>query len=97
MMCWMSETPLKPRGKYILRHTSNEVRCIVNGVINKVDIEKIENIEDNSPLQLNEIGKVSLKTAMPVFTDDYRVNRISGSIILVDEATNETVAAGMIR
>jgi sulfate adenylyltransferase subunit 1 len=97
MMCWMSETPLKPRGKYILRHTSNEVRCIVNGVMNKVDIEKIENIEDNSPLQLNEIGKVSLKTAMPIFTDDYRVNRISGSIILVDEATNETVAAGMIR
>lgn len=97
MMCWMSETPLRPRGKYVLRHTSNEVRAIVQGVVNKVDIEKIEDIDDNTPLELNEIGKVSLKTASPIFTDDYRVNRISGSIILVDEATNETVAAGMVR
>ena len=70
---------------------------LFRSVVNKVDIENIENIDDNTPLQLNEIGKVSLKTAMPIFTDDYRVNRISGSIILVDEATNETVAAGMIR
>ena len=96
MLCWMNERPLTPRGKYVLRHTSNEVRCMVTGISHRVDIEKIEEIADSSPLQLNEIGKVSLKLTQPIFTDSYSVNRGTGSLVLVDEATNETVAAGMI-
>lgn len=96
MVCWMNEKPLVTRGKYILRHTSNELRCMVTGVDHKVDIEKIEKINDQSPLQLNEIAQLSFKTTQPVFIDKYKTNRNTGSIILVDEATNETVAAGMI-
>jgi sulfate adenylyltransferase subunit 1 len=96
MICWMNEKPLVPRGKYTLRHTSNEVRCMVTEVNHKIDIEKIENLDDKSPLKLNDIAKVSIKTTKPIFIDSYNNNRSTGSLILVDEATNETVAAGMI-
>ena len=96
MLCWMNEKKMVPRGKYILRHTSRECKCIVKETKYKLNINTLQRLEDDLDLGLNDIGRVSIRTTVPLFFDSYRKNRITGSIILVDEATNETVAAGMI-
>ncbi|MCB9034203.1 MAG: sulfate adenylyltransferase subunit CysN [Chitinophagales bacterium] len=96
MVCWMNEKPLTPRGKYVLKHTSKECRCMIKEVIYKLNIDTLQKVEGDSTINLNDIGKVSIRTTTPLFYDDYRKNRITGSVILIDEATNETVAAGMI-
>jgi len=96
MLCWMNEKKMVPRGKYILRHTSRECKCIVKETKYKLNINTLQRLEDDLELGLNDIGRVSIRTTVPLFFDSYRKNRITGSIILVDEATNETVAAGMI-
>lgn len=96
MLCWMNEKKMVPRGKYILRHTSKECKCIVKEIKYKLNINTLQRIEDDLELGLNDIGRVSIRTTVPLFFDSYRKNRITGSIILIDETTNETVAAGMI-
>ncbi len=97
MLVWMNDKPLRLGGKYVLRHTSKEVRCLVKEVKYKVDINTLHrNLEDKS-IGLNEIARVSLRTTQPLFFDPYKLNRTTGSVILVDEGTNETVGAGMIK
>ncbi len=96
MVCWMSEKPLQVNGKYLLLHTTNFVRALVADVLYKVDIDTLSRNESDKTVQMNDIGKISLKTAKPIFFDPYRRNRSTGSFILIDEATNATVAAGMI-
>lgn len=96
MLCWMNEKKLVPRGKYILRHTSRECKCIIKEAKYKLNINTLQRITDDIEIGLNDIGRVSIRTTVPLFFDSYRKNRITGSIILVDESTNETVAAGMI-
>lgn len=97
MICWFSEEKqLVPRGKYYLRHTTKEVKAIVQTVRYKVNINTLSKIEDDTTFSLNEIGRVSIKTSAPLLFDSYRRNRTTGSFILVDLQTNETVAAGMI-
>lgn len=96
MLCWMNDKKLVPRGKYILRHTSKECKCIVKEIKYKLDINTLTRLEGDIEIGLNDIGRVSLRTTTPLFFDAYRKNRNTGSIILVDEATNETIAAGMI-
>lgn len=96
VLCWMNERPLQIRGKYVLRHTTNEVRAMVAEVKHKMDINHLEKDTEDKQVQMNDIAKVVLKITQPIFADSYKQNRITGSIILVDEATNETVAAGMI-
>lgn len=96
MLCWFNERKLIPRGKYVLRHTTSEVRCIVTAVHFKVDMNTLEEITDDKQVGLNDIVKVSVKTTRPLFYDSYKKNRQTGSIILVDESTNETMAAGML-
>lgn len=96
MLCWMNEKKMVPRGKYILRHTSKECKCIVKETKYKLNINTLQRLEDDLEIGLNDIGRVSIRTTVPLFFDSYRKNRNTGSIILVDEATNETVAAGMI-
>lgn len=97
MMCWFDHTkPLRPRGKYTVRHTTQDARCIVKEVRYKLDINSLHrNLEDKT-INVNDIGRVVLRTTKPLFVDAYRKNRITGSIILIDEGTNNTVAAGMI-
>lgn len=95
MVCWMGETPLQLRGKYLLKHTSKDVRAMITEVKYKVDINQLARSEDRD-VSLNDIARISLKTTSPVFFDSYRQNRITGSFVLVDEATNNTVAACMI-
>jgi sulfate adenylyltransferase subunit 1 len=96
MICWLTDKKLQPNGKYFLKHTSKEVRCVIKDVLHKVNISTLKNIEDDKTVGLNEIAKLSLKTSAPLVIDKYSRNRNTGSIILIDESTNVTVAAGMI-
>ena len=96
MICWFSQTPLKLNGKYVLRQTTQEARAIVKDIKYKVNINTLHKIEDDKEITLNTICRISLRSARPIFFDPYKSNRITGSLILVDEFTNETVAAGMI-
>ncbi len=96
MICWLNEKPLQIGGKYAVKHTTSDVRCLVKNLQYKVDINSMERVKDDKSFGLNEIGKIQIRTTKPLFFDSYRRNRISGSIILIDEATNITVGAGMI-
>jgi sulfate adenylyltransferase subunit 1 len=96
MLCWFSTAKLNPAGKYILRHTTREVKCAVKTVRYKVNINTLHKVEGDAELGMNDIGRVQLRTAAPLFFDPYKRNRNTGSLILVDEFTNATVAAGMI-
>ncbi|MDE0595065.1 MAG: sulfate adenylyltransferase subunit CysN [Roseibacillus sp.] len=96
MICWFSKSPLRTRGKYILRHTTRETKAIVEEVRYQVDINTLHKIEDVDSFSLNEIGRVRLRTAVPLLHDAYRRNRQTGAFILVDPGTNETAGAGMI-
>jgi sulfate adenylyltransferase subunit 1 len=96
MVCWLNEKKLVNGGKYTIKHTTKEARCIVKGVKYKVDINTLHKIEDDLTIGLNEIGRITIRTTSPLFYDSYRKNRSTGSLILIDEATNETVGAGMI-
>ncbi|MCH2036677.1 MAG: GTP-binding protein [Puniceicoccaceae bacterium] len=97
MICWFSSNKkLAGRGKFILRHTEKEVTAIVSEVKYKVNINTLHKIEDDLIFSLNDIGRISLRTSAPLMADSYKRNRISGSFVLIDEQTNETVAAGMM-
>jgi sulfate adenylyltransferase subunit 1 len=96
MICWMNDKKMIPKGKYTIRHTSQTARCIIKEVKYKMNINTLHRMEDEKEIGLNDIGRITIRTTKPLFFDGYRRNRNTGSIILVDEATNETVAAGMI-
>jgi sulfate adenylyltransferase subunit 1 len=96
MICWFSEKKLAPRGKYYLRHTTREVQALVSGIDYKVNINTLERDETSTSFDLNDIGRIKLRTSAPLFFDAYKRNRTTGSFILIDAGTNETVAAGMI-
>ncbi len=96
MICWLNERKLIPNGKYTIRHTTKEARCIIKDVRYKVDINTLHKIEDDLSIGLNEIGRIHIRTTSPFFFDSYKKNRGTGSVILIDENTNETVGAGMI-
>jgi len=96
MICWMNERKMTPRGKYTIRHTTQTARCIVKDIKYKMDINTLHRNEEDKEIGLNDIGRISIRTTKPLFFDSYRRNRNTGSIILIDESTNETVAAGMI-
>jgi sulfate adenylyltransferase subunit 1 len=96
MICWLNEKPMKPSGKYLVKHTTREVKCIIKEVNFKVNINTLDKDYSDKAVGLNEIAEISIRTTHPLFYDSYRKNRITGSLILVDEGTNETVCAGMI-
>ncbi len=96
MLCWFSDKKMMIRGKYSLRHTTKEVKAIVNDLQYKININTLRKIEDDKEFEMNEIGRVSIRTSAPIYFDSYENNRTTGSFILVDDMTNETVAAGMI-
>jgi sulfate adenylyltransferase subunit 1 len=97
MVCWFSsDKPLAGRGKYILRHTTKEVKAIVTEVCYKININTLRKIEDDLRLNLNDIGRIKVRTSAPLIADSYKSNRTTGSFVLIDELTNATVAAGMI-
>ncbi len=96
MLCWLNNNPARPRAKYTIRHTTNEQKAMIKEVVYKIDINTLGRSSDISDLKMNEISKVRIRTTKPLMIDSYRENRTTGSIILIDDATNETVAAGMI-
>ena len=97
MVCWFSsDKPLAGRGKYVLRHTTKEVKAIVSEVCYKININTLRKIEEDLTLNLNDIGRIKVRTSAPLIADSYKSNRTTGSFVLIDELTNATVAAGMI-
>ena len=96
MLCWLHNNPAKPRAKYTIRHTSNEQKAMIKEIIYKIDINTLARNKEDKDLGMNDISKVKIRTTKPLMVDSYRENRTTGSIILIDDATNETVAAGMI-
>jgi sulfate adenylyltransferase subunit 1 len=96
MICWLAEKQLHVNGKYSLKHTTKDVRCIIKEIQYKININTLEKVEDDKNIVLNDIARISIKTTSPIVVDKYSKNRNTGSIILIDEATNVTVGAGMI-
>lgn len=96
MVCWMSPDRIQLNGKYTIRHTTREARCVVKEILYKVDVNSLHRILDNKDVGMNDIARISIRTTKPLFFDKYQINRFTGSVILIDEASNETVGAGMI-
>jgi len=97
MVCWMDESrPLTVGGRYAVKHTTRSARAIVRGLQYRLDVNTLHRDEAATSLQLNEIGRVRLRTTVPLLCDEYRRNRTTGGFILIDEATNRTVGAAMI-
>lgn len=96
MLCWMNQKPVNVNSKFYVKHSTREVRGVLKEIQYKLDIDSLTRVDNVSQLQMNDIARVKIHTAQPLFFDSYRKNRITGSLILVDEGTNETVAAGMI-
>lgn len=96
MVCWLNDKKMTPRGKYAIKHTSNDVRCIIKEVKYKVDVNTLHRIEGDKDVSMNEIARISIRTTKPLLYDKYTRNRATGSLIFIDEGTNETVGAGMI-
>ncbi|HYF67638.1 MAG TPA: sulfate adenylyltransferase subunit CysN [Ohtaekwangia sp.] len=96
MLCWMNQRPVNVNTKFYIRQTTREVRGVIKEIQYKLDINSLHRIENVDHLVMNDIARVKIRTAQPLVFDSYRKNRFTGSLILVDENTNETVAAGMI-
>ena len=97
MLCWLNATPPRPRAKYVLKQTTTDARAMITEIQYKMDINTLHRLEDDKDIKMNDIARVKIRSTKPIFADEYNQNRVTGSLILVDEATNETVAAGMIR
>jgi sulfate adenylyltransferase subunit 1 len=96
LMCWMAAKGPRPGAKYYLRSTSREVMAIIKEVVYKIDINTMQRLEQDNDIKMNDMARVRMRTTQPLIYDEYSKNRITGSLILIDEATNETVAAGTI-
>jgi sulfate adenylyltransferase subunit 1 len=96
MICWLNPKPLQPGGKYGVRHTTQDTRCILQNVLYKVNIQTLHREEQDTQIGMNDIGRIRIRTAKPVFADKYKQNRATGSLIIYDEFSNEVLAAGMI-
>lgn len=96
MICWMSDKKLTVNKKYIIKHTTSQTRCIIKEIKHKVNINTMQQMPDEKIIGLNDIACISIRTTTPLIIDKYSKNKITGSVILIDEATNVTVGAGMI-
>ena len=97
MICWMAEEPMRPGGRYVIHHTTRSAKAIVDKLEYRVDVNTLDRDPNADQLGLNEIGRVHLRSSAPLVVDPYTRNRTTGSFILIDESTNDTVGAGMIR
>lgn len=96
MLCWFNTSAAKPRAKYTIVHTSNEQKAMIKDVIYKIDVNTYARQEEDNTLNMNDIARITIRTTRPLMVDEYRDNRITGSFILIEDSTHETVAAGMI-
>jgi sulfate adenylyltransferase subunit 1 (EFTu-like GTPase family) len=95
-VCWMAEKPLEPRAKLAIKQTTRTVRAVVDELVSVVDIHTLEDRPGPERLELNDIAHVRLRLSEPLAVDSYADNRVTGAFILVDESSNDTVAAGMV-
>ncbi len=96
IICWLNNKPLNMNAKYLLMHTTKDVKAIIKEINYKIDINTLHRMEDDKEINMNDIARIRLRTTLPLFYDSYSKNRNTGSLILIDEGTKETVAAGMI-
>ena len=96
LVCWLTDQPLRPRQRLAVKHTTRTVRAMVKELVYRLDVNTLHRETEAGELGLNDIGRVRLRTTQPLFVDDYARNRVTGRFILVDEATNATVGAGML-
>ena len=96
IICWLNSKPLNKNAKYLLMHTTKDVKAIIKEINYKIDINTLHRLEEDKDIQMNDIARIKLRTTLPLFYDSYSKNRNTGSLILIDEGTKETVAAGMI-
>ena len=96
MLCWLNNDAARPRAKYTILHTSNEQKAMIKEVLYKININNYSREEVNKELNMNDIARIKIRTTRPLMIDEYRDNRMTGSFVLIDDATHETVAAGMI-
>ena len=96
LICWMADEPLRPRQRIAIKHTPRTVRGMVKELAYRLDVNTLHRDPDAGELGLNDIGRVKLRVTQPLFVDDYTRNRVTGRFILIDEATNATVGAGML-
>ncbi len=96
MLCWFNNDAARPRAKYTIMHTSNEQKAMIKEVLYKIDINSYSREEEDKQLNMNDIARIKIRTTRPLMIDGYRDNRITGSFVLIDDTTHETVAAGMI-
>jgi sulfate adenylyltransferase subunit 1 (EFTu-like GTPase family) len=96
MVCWMTERPLVPGNRYTIKHTTRTVRGLVAELAYRLDIDTLHRDESADRLDLNDVGRISLRTMAPLFYDEYSRNRTTGCFVLIEESTNATVGAGMI-
>jgi bifunctional enzyme CysN/CysC len=95
-LCWMTDTPARPGARFVLKHTTRRVRARLESIDSRLDVHTLDDVKAPAELDLNDIGRVHLALAAPVMAEPYERNRVTGAFILVDEATNATVAAGMV-
>ncbi len=95
-VCWMTDQPLRRGGRYLVKHTTREVTAIVDELCDHVDVHTLERAGAPQELGLNDIGRIRLRTSAPLVFDPYESNRRTGSFILIDEASNNTVGAGLV-
>jgi len=96
MICWFNQRSLALGGKYLLRHTTKEVRGVVKEIAYKLDINTLKRLEEDKKIGMNDIAKIKVRISSPLMVDSYRKNRPTGSLIFIDEFTHETVGAGMV-
>ena len=96
MLCWLTKDQARPRTKYTILHTSNDQKAMIKEVLYKIDINSYNREEEDKELRMNDIARIKVRTTRPLMIDEYRDNRVTGSFVLIDDSTHETVAAGMI-
>jgi len=95
IVCWMSDRPMRPGGRYVIKHTTRTARTVIKELEHRVDVNTLDHVPAQE-LALNEIGRVRLRCSAALIVDPYARNRTTGSFILIDETTNDTVGAGMV-
>jgi bifunctional enzyme CysN/CysC len=96
MICWMADEPLQPGRRYIIKHATRSAKAMVEDMRYRMDVNTLQRDQTADELGLNEIGRVHLRTSSPLLLDEYRLSRATGGFILIDEATSDTVGAGMV-
>jgi sulfate adenylyltransferase subunit 1 len=96
MVCWMDVKPMIQGNKYLLQHNSKVVKCVIKEIINKIDVNSLDEVKNSITINLNDICRVRIRTAHPLTYDEYKKNKANGNFILIDEYSNTTIGAGMI-